>query len=88
MLWAADRGMVVVDEVKGDNDWERKRASERARNSVAKGVGGGEREKEKGREREAAMGQVVGADRDEFVSFHAGKLSRSPRPMIYWATMW
>lgn len=61
---------------------------ERARNSLAKGVGGGEREKEKGREREAAMGQVVGADRDEFVSFHAGKLSRSPRPMIYWATMW
>lgn len=29
-MWAADRGMVVVDEVKGDNDWERKRASERA----------------------------------------------------------
>lgn len=55
---------------------------------MAKGVGGGEREKEKGREREAAVGQVVGADRDEFVSFHAGKLSRSPRPMIYWATMW
>lgn len=65
-----------------------KEESERARNSMAKGVGGGEREKEKGRERETAMGQVVGADRDEFVSFHAGKLSRSPRPMIYWATMW
>lgn len=31
---------------------------------------------------------MVGDDRDEFVSFHAGKLSRSPRPMIYWATMW
>lgn len=39
-------------------------------------------------EREADGSGVVGDDRDEFVSFHAGKLSRSPRPMIYWATMW
>lgn len=58
------------------------------KNERTKGVGRGESEKEKGSEREAARGQVVGADRDEFVSFHAGKLSRSPRPMIYWATMW
>lgn len=40
------------------------------------------------RKREAAREYIVGVDRDEFVSFHAGKLSRSPRPMIYWATMW
>lgn len=39
-------------------------------------------------EREARRRLAVGVDRDEFVSFHAGKLSHSPRPMIYWATMW
>ena len=81
--------MAVVDEVKRDRvRWKRKGASKQETTRGTKGVGRGEREKEKGREREAARGQVVGADRDEFVSFHAGKLSRSPRPMIYWATMW
>lgn len=69
------------------------KGSEGARNSgtcgrLRAGVSRGQRENEKGREREAARGQIVGDDRDEFVSFHAGKLSRSPRPMIYWATMW
>lgn len=61
------------------------------------GAGGGrkrkkerqwERERGKGSGKRSGWKHVVGDDRDEFVSFHAGKLSRSPRPMIYWATMW
>jgi len=46
------------------------------------------RGREKGSGKRGGWGYMVGDDRDEFVSFHAGKLSRSPRPMIYWATMW
>ena len=81
---------MVVEEVKRDRvRWRRKGASEQettwsARGRWAEGRG----RKRKGEKERRLGGQVVGADRDEFVSFHAGKLSRSPRPMIYWATMW
>lgn len=53
--------MVVVNEVKRDRiRWKRKGASEQETTWSMKGVDGGEREKEKGREREAARGAGSG----------------------------
>lgn len=56
-----------------------------------------ERKKVGGREERGEVGSGGGgriSDRDEFVSFHAGKPAllapppSPPTPMIYWATMW
>lgn len=70
---------MVVDEVqRRAGRWKRKKERQWERGGERGGGG-----KRGGWER-----TLVGDDRDEFVSFHAGKLSRSPRPMIYWATMW
>lgn len=63
-----------------------RRAGMEAEERATVGVRGYGRKGE--RERGGWERRMVGDDRDEFVSFHAGKLSRSPRPMIYWATMW
>lgn len=53
--------LVVVNEVKRDRiRWKRKGASEQETTWSMKGVDGGEREKEKGREREAARGAGSG----------------------------